>query len=152
MRLIIYTILFALLIPISAQSQLFRKHKKAEYDTLRNGRYYEYWDKENTILSAKGHFSQDSPCKTWKYYHKDGTRRMKVKYRDQLKIKYYTDSGRLDQKGHAVLDLDAKYIHYYWIGPWRFYDSKRKLYRIALFENGNEVKVLYGPEDPIYEE
>jgi len=75
---------------------------------------------------------------------------MKVKYRDNLKIKYYRDSGKLDQKGYAILDLDSEVIHFYWHGIWKYYDDKRKLYRIALYENGEEKEVLKGPEDPIY--
>ena len=141
-----------LLFPHDAEAQLFKKKYVSNSNTLRTGPYYEYWDKDSVYLSAKGHFCNDSPCKTWKYYWKDGTRRMKVKYRDTLKIKYYRESGRLDQKGYAILDLDSKMIHFYWQGIWKFYDKKRRLYRKALFENGNEVMVLYGPEDPIYYE
>ena len=150
MRTITIIILVVLLIPLSAEAQLFRKHKKSENDSLRNGKCYEYWDKEKTIISAKGFFHQGLPVKTWKYYNKDGSRRKKEKYRDNIKIKFYFESGKLDKKGYAKIDYDPKYIHYYWQGRWKYYDHKRKLYRIALFEKGNEVKVLYGPPDPIY--
>lgn len=143
-------ILLGLLMPLSSEAQLFRKHKKQESDSLKNGVHYEYWDKDSTFLSARGHFRHGRPCKTWKYYHKSGKRRMKVKYRDRLKIKYYRDSGKLDQKGYAILDLDSEVIHFYWHGIWKYYDDKRKLYRIALYQNGEEVEVLKGPTDPIY--
>ncbi len=76
--------------------------------------------------------------------------RMKVKYRERLKIKYYTKLGKLNQKGYTMLDLNTEKIHFYWHGIWKYYDDKRKLYRIALYENGAEVKVLSGPEDPLY--
>ncbi|NQT76294.1 MAG: hypothetical protein HQ565_01175 [Bacteroidetes bacterium] len=60
--------------------------------------------------------------------------------------KYYEfwdeDSTRLSAKGHFCHDLPCK--------TWKYYDDKRKLYRIALYENGVEVEILSGPEEPVY--
>ncbi|MCD4725320.1 MAG: hypothetical protein K8R63_10815 [Bacteroidales bacterium] len=148
MRSILFLLSLVVFCSFSAEAQLFRKNRND--NASKNGKYYEFWDKDSTTLSAKGHFCHDLPCKTWKYYYSDGTRRMKVKYRDSLKIKYYTNSGKLDQKGYAMLNLNTENIHFYWHGIWKFYDHKRKLYRIALYENGAEVEVLSGPEEPIY--
>lgn len=75
---------------------------------------------------------------------------MKVKYHKKLKIKYYSPNGRLDMKGYALLDINSQLTHFYWDGLWKYYNPKRKLYRIALYKNGEEIKVLYGPEDPVY--
>jgi antitoxin component YwqK of YwqJK toxin-antitoxin module len=150
MRAFATIIIIGILIPLSVEAQLFRKHKKPANDSLRSGKYCEFWDSDSSTISVKGNYDKGLACKTWKYYYSDGTLRMKVKYRDNLKIKYYTLSGKLDQKGYAVLDLNAKQIHFYWHGRWKYFDDRRKLYRIAQYENGVEVKVLYGPEDPIY--
>lgn len=149
MRNIFLIIVSTFLLSAPTEAQLFKSTQKHQ-DSLTNGSYYEFWDQDSTLLSARGHFCKGRPCKTWKYYYEDGTRRMKVKYRVTLKIKYYTASGKLDQKGYAVMDYNSQQIHFYWHGRWKFYDNKRKLYRIALFENGNEVKILLGPEDPLY--
>ena len=148
MKSIIFLLSLVVLCSFSAEAQLFRKNRND--DPSKNGKYYEYWDKDSIRLSAKGHFCHDHPCKTWKYYHADGTMRMKVKYRNRLKIKYYIPSGKLDQKGFAMLDLNTEHIHFYWHGIWKYYNAKRKLYRIALYENGVEVEILSGPQEPIY--
>lgn len=139
-------------IPFMAGAQLLGRHKAkvTENDSLRNGRYYEYWDFDTTKISAKGHFLNGLPVKTWKYYYKDGTRRMKVKYRENLRIKYYSPAGKLEQKGYAILAFEPEQIHFYWDGIWKYYNPKRKLYRIALYKNGEEISVIYGPEDPVY--
>ena len=133
-----------------AEAQLFRKNKDPEKPGLRNGKYFEYWDADSSRISARGYFDQGRPSKTWKYYHQDGTRRMKVKYREKLKIKYYSQKGTLEKKGHAVLDLDPERIHFYWDGIWKYYDPRRKLYRISMFNMGAETLVIFGPEDPIF--
>lgn len=121
-------------------------------DYVRDGKYYEYWDKDSTKINARGHFCAGTPCKTWKYFNSDGTRRMKVKYRDQLKIKYYSASGKLNKKGFAMLDINSQEVHFYWHGRWKYYDKRRKLYRIAIFSYGEEIELLMGPIDPVYVE
>jgi hypothetical protein len=135
---------------LSSEAQLFKRKNKLQQDSLKTGKYYEYWDRDSLHLSAKGHFCNGRPCKKWKYFHYDGKRRMKVKYNDSLKIKYYGETGRLTHKGYARLDWNEQDTHFYWEGVWRYYDHRRRLYRKALFEKGNEIKVLFGPEDPIY--
>ena len=152
MRIIVIIITIGLLAPLSTEAQIFRKHKRPDNNSKRHGKYCEFWGADSSNISAKGHFCDGLACKTWKYYYSDGTRRMKVKYRDNLKIKYYSQAGKLQQKGYAVLDLNVKNIHFFWQGEWKYYNNRRKLYRIALFENGDEIEVLFGPEEPVYYE
>lgn len=152
MRTLMLLIAALMIVPASADAQLFKGRKKNQCDTLRNGKYTEYWDRDSLHLSAVGHFCCNVPCKRWKYFHYDGTRRMKVKYRDKLKIKYYSDKGKLSHKGYAVLELNSQRTHFYWHGLWKYYDNDRKLYRKALFKYGAEEAVLFGPADPYYEE
>lgn len=150
MKLSFISLFILLLFSLPADAQLFKKNKKQ--DSLRSGKYIEYGYEDTTVVVTKGRFKDGRPCKTWKYYYEDGIIRMKIKYRDRLKIKYYTQSGRLNQKGYAMLDFNAADTHFYWHGIWKYYDDRRKLYRIAIYENGAEVKLLKGPEDPIYYE
>jgi hypothetical protein len=138
------------IIPYFSQAQLIKKKERENQDSLKTVRYFEYWDRDSLHLSAKGHFCNGKPCKRWKYFHYKGKRRMKVKYRDRLKIKYYNDKGRLTHKGYAYLDWNEQDTHFYWDGIWKYYDHKRRLYRKALFKKGDEIEVIMGPEDPIY--
>lgn len=150
MKGIIIILGFLFIVPYTADAQFFKKKKDPENDSLRNGKYYEYWDRDSLHLSARGHFCNGVPCKKWKYFHYEGKRRMKVKYSDDLKIKYYNAKGRLTQKGHATLEWNGQSTHFYWHGLWKYYDHKRKLYRIARFEKGKEVEIIFGPDEPIY--
>ncbi len=148
MKYILPFLAFLIIFTLPSEAQLFKKKK--EQSGQKTGKYTEYSNSDTTIVVAKGHFCESLPCKTWKYYYDEGGMRMKIKYRDRLKIKYYTQSGQLDQKGYAMLDFNAADTHFYWHGRWKYYDERRKLYRIALYENGEEVEVVMGPEDPIY--
>ncbi len=124
--------------------------EKEEKPPVRDGKYYEYWDKDSTRISACGHFCNGKPCKKWKYFHYNGKRRMKSKYGDRIKLKYYRENGRRSEKGYAVLDRSSKAIHFYWQGKWKYYNKKGRLYRVVLFEKGEELKVISGPEEPYY--
>lgn len=112
--------------------------------------YFEYWDKDSTTVNAKGYYCHGLPCKTWRYYHKNGQKRMKIKYRKHLKVKYYRENGKLEKKGRARIDFNAEDIHFYWHGLWKYFDNKRRLYRIAIYQNGEEIELLKGPEYPLY--
>jgi hypothetical protein len=112
--------------------------------------YYEYWDADSTIMNAKGYYCHGLPCKTWRYYHKNGKKRMKVKYGKTLKVKYFRDSGKLEKKGSARLDFSTSDIHFYWHGRWKYFDNRRRLYRVAIYTNGEETRLVKGPEYPLY--
>jgi len=152
MKSIVLFILSMFLIGSQADAQFLKKGEQKENRKDRRIKYFDYWDADSTILNTKGQYRDGMPYKTWRYYHKNGKKRMKVKYGDRLKIKYFKESGQLDKKGYAILDLDPANIHFYWQGTWKYFDERRKLYRIALFENGIETKILMGPEDPVYYE
>lgn len=139
-----------LLIVLSSPAQEGKKEKRPCESCPKHQKYYEYWDSDSTILNARGHYCYGIPCKTWRYYHQNGKRRMKVKYGNRLKIKYYRESGRLEKKGYARLDLNEKDIHFFWHGRWKYYDDKRKLYRIAIYREGEETELIKGPEYPLY--
>ena len=51
-----------------AQNNGRAKTAKTENDSLRNGKYFEYWDFDSTRVSARGYFRDSRPVKTWKYY------------------------------------------------------------------------------------
>ena len=141
---------FAVVLAGTASAQIFKRHAAGQNDSLRNGKYIDFWDADSGQINTKGYFYNNRPVKTWKYYYSDGTRRMKVKYHDKLKIKYYSPTGILEQKGYAVLDINSETIHFFWDGIWKYYKPRRKLYRIATFKMGEETAVIFGPEDPVY--
>ncbi len=152
MKSIILLVCALFIFSLQADAQLFKKKKRSADPQPRHLKYYDYWDADSTILNTKGHFCDGMACKTWRYYHQNGKKRMKVKYSKRLKIKYYKETGQLDKKGYAMLDVDPANIHFYWHGTWKYFDDRRRLYRIALFENGIETKILVGPEDPVFYE
>jgi antitoxin component YwqK of YwqJK toxin-antitoxin module len=147
MRLLILIII--LFLALQGNAQLFSARiNKYDEKGERHGKWVEYWDNEEKFVSAKGNYSHGKPIGKWKYYHLTGKRRMKNKYlKKGIKTKYYYENGKLDHKGWARLNITEKEIRYYWEGVWKYYTPQRKLRRIAIFEKGEEIKILLS-DDP----
>ncbi len=125
-----------------SQAQLFhRKVNRYDENGKRTGLWVNYWDDEKKIPMTKNHFKDDRETGVCKEYHNNGRLRLKFRYyKDRIRVKYYDENRRLEQKGWAVMDFTEKDIHYYWHGKWKFFDKNRKLLRVALYRNGEPVE------------
>ena len=75
-----------------------------------------------------------------KEYHVNGKLRLKFRYhKDRIRVKYYDENRRIEQKGWSVIEYSEKDTHYYWQGKWKFYGDKHKVERIAYYHQGEEV-------------
>ncbi len=140
------TIILLLLLSVAMVNAQFFKKKINQFDDegLREGKWIEYWDKDQQHISARGSFKYGDQIGKWKYFHYEGKRRLKFKYQaNRIKVKYYYESGRLDHKGWARIENSEKELHYFWEGIWKYYSPKGKLIRIALYENGEEKEILF---------
>ncbi len=145
-----FAVILLLILSVTIANAQFLKKKINQFDDegLRKGKWIEYWDNDHKYISACGRFVKGDPVGKWKYYHYDGKRRLKFKYqKDRIKVKYYYESGRLDHKGWARVVNNKKEIHYFWEGIWKYYSTKGKLIRIAVYENGEEKDVIFTLSD-----
>ena len=139
--LLIFCLVF-ILMPAFSTAQLFhRKVNRYDENGKRTGLWVNYWDEEEKIPMTKNHFKDDRETGVCKEYHNNGKLRLKFRYhKDRIRVKYYNEKGRLEQKGWAIMDFAEKEIHYFWHGKWKYYDENRKLIREALYRNGKLVE------------
>ena len=89
---------------------------------------------------SMAYFKDGRETRLSKEYHINGKLRLKFRYyKDRIRVKYYTESRKLEQKGWSVIEYNEDDTHYYWHGKWKFYNNGRKLERVALYENGEEI-------------
>ena len=138
----IFFCLVFILLPVFTTAQLFhRKVNRYDENGKRTGLWVNYWDVEKKIPMTKNHFKDDRETGVCKEYHNNGRLRLKFRYyKDRIRVKYYDENRRLEQKGWAVIDFTEKDIHYYWHGKWKFFNKNRKLLRVALYRNGELVE------------
>ena len=139
-----YTLIYwfvYLMMPLNVHSQLFNKPlNQTDEKGHRVGKWISYWDEGNNIVMSMAIYKDGRETGVSKEYHMNGKLRLKFRYqKNRIRVKYYDESRRLEQKGWAVMKFEEKDLHYYWHGKWKFYDSNRKLNRLSLYEFGEEI-------------
>ena len=70
--------------------------------------------------------------------------RLKLNWRGKrIKMKYYDIERKIEQKGWATIDSNKKNIHFYWHGKWKYFDDRRKLIKVCLYQNGEMAEELF---------
>jgi len=137
-----FSILFFLL-SVSASAQWLKRSLNEHDDSgKRKGLWIEYWDEEEKVPMSKAWFKNDKEYKSKEYYL-NGKIRLKMKWHgERIKIKYYDTNRKIEQKGWAIFDFNKEDIHFYWHGKWKYYNDRRKLIKVCLYQNGEMVKKI----------
>lgn len=132
------------LLSVSASAQLLKKSINKYDDTgKRKGLWITYWDEEKKVPMSKVWFKDDKENRG-KEYHISGKMRLKLKwYGKRIKMKYYDTERKIEQKGWATIDFNKEDIHFYWHGKWKYYDDRRKLIKVCLYQNGEMAEELF---------
>lgn len=120
----------------------FYKWYKNQYDEngKRKGLWITYWDEEEKIPMSVATFKNGYETGVSKEYRQNGNLRLKFRYhKNRMRVKYYDENRKLEQKGWSVIEYNAEDTHYYWHGKWKFYNDKRKIERVGWYENGGEI-------------
>jgi antitoxin component YwqK of YwqJK toxin-antitoxin module len=145
MKKLISLIILVILIPdVSANGITFWPLKRSinRYDTQgrRQGKWVSYWDDDKKIPMNIERYKDGREIGRCRYYYMNGTKRLQFNvYRDgRMKVKYFSDTGKLTEKGWAVMIYDPREIRYSWNGPWKFYENGR-LVKKSEYKMGEEV-------------
>ena len=140
MRNFAFVVICCLLVIPAAGQFWKRKLNRLDEEGRRTGKWITYWDEEEKIPMSKARFERGREVGVSKEYHANGNLRLKFRYqRDRIRVKYYSQDRKLEQKGWSVIEYNVNDTHYYWHGKWKFYDTDRKLQRVSHYSNGEEV-------------
>ncbi|HPE55983.1 MAG TPA: hypothetical protein P5514_04325 [Bacteroidales bacterium] len=126
---------------VGTQAQLFNKKvNRFGEDGLKTGKWITYWDEEEKVPMSIARFDHGKEIGVSKEFHQNGELRMKFRHqKDRIRVKYYSNERKLEQKGWARMEYSKDNVRYYWHGKWKFYNDKRKLVRVTMYQNGEEV-------------
>lgn len=133
-----------ILISFTGNTQiLHRKINRLDEKGCRQGIWIIYLDSARRQPLSKFHFKDGREYRTSRYYHENGTTRVKFRYKGEslVLVKYYDTCGRLTQKGRSLMLYTDKEIRYCWDGAWKFYDNRHRLIRTAEYRKGEELGV-----------
>jgi len=93
------------------------------------------------IFKSKEVYKKGIPIRTWKNYL-DGKLTKKEKYKKDLTatVTYYYSNGKIEKKGKTRTEISKKEVHWFYQGPWKFYDTLGKPTHIIYYENGVSTK------------
>ncbi len=126
-------------------SQFFKRHiNQYNQNGKRKGKWITYWDEAEKIPMSVASFKNGYEVGVSKEFHQNGNLRLKFRYHtSRMRVKYYDENRKLERKGWSVIEYNEADTHYYWHGKWKFYNKKRKIESIALYQNGQEVSSEY---------
>jgi len=144
-RLLFLTVLLTAY-TVSLNAQLFNKKvNQFGEDKKRTGKWISYWDDDKRVPMSKAFYKNGYETRVSKEYHYNGVLRLKFRYYPKkMRVKYFREDGSLEQKGWAVIEYNAEDTHYYWHGPWKYYDTNRKLIKKSIYANSELIdEVIY---------
>lgn len=133
-------IFIILIVTLSVKSQC-RYYNKVDEKGNKTGLWISYWDSEQSIIRSKFQYKDGREFRVGKMFSRDGKIMEKERHvKGRIKIKSYTEDGKLQRKGWAKIDFNAEDLHFYWHGRWKFYGEKRQLTGISIYEKGFFIK------------
>lgn len=93
------------------------------------------------FYKSKEVFNMGMPVRTWKYYM-DGKITRKEKYKKDLsaQVTFYHENGKVEKKGKTKIQISDKEAHWFYDGPWDFYDETGKQTKIVHYNFGLAMK------------
>ena len=140
MRFLFSAALFCLLaLPVKGQFWT-KKLNRLDENGKRTGKWITYWDEDKTVPMSMARFKNGREVGVSKEYHANGKMRLKFRHqKNRIRVKYYSQDRKLEQKGWSVIEYNEIDTHYYWHGKWKFYDANRKIDRISYYSKGEEI-------------
>lgn len=118
------------------------KSRINQYDALgrRQGKWIVWWDEGKKIPMNIEHYKDGREHGRCRHFYMDGTKRLQFNaHKDgRMKVKYYSETGKIEKKGWALMIYTPEEIRYTWNGRWKFYEDG-KCVRKVEYKMGVEV-------------
>jgi antitoxin component YwqK of YwqJK toxin-antitoxin module len=116
-------------------------NKKWDEKGRKHGSWKTYWDDQEKHLMMSSCYNHGKEVGISRTFHENGERISVFKFhKHYVKVKIYDTAGFVDAKGKAILGYDAdSTLNYFWIGKWKFFDSKHRLIRYGYYQKGDEL-------------
>lgn len=111
----------------------------------KNNQQHGYWitytDNSKKTVLTRGRFKKGIQVGKWVYNDFKGTKeRIEIYRGEKIKITHYHPNGKVALTGKGKIKSDSSKLHFYYYGPWHFYNEKGKLQKISYFKNGELIK------------
>lgn len=124
---------------LSFVSVKLNQYSKDEHQVnKRNGKWGEEYSADEGTLVATGKYQAGEKKGTWKTPFNGRKYQKDVIRKEVTKIKKYFPNGSIMEKGQSRLEISDRERHWYYFGPWKYYDEKGKLLYVKNYRLGQK--------------
>jgi antitoxin component YwqK of YwqJK toxin-antitoxin module len=132
-------LLFAFLLLISCRNRINLYVKDENDISRRNGKWKEEYSSDEGALTATGRYRNGEKIGTWKTVFDKKKYQKDIIRKDITKTKKYYPNGKIMEKGQSKLEISDRERHWFYFGPWKFYDGSGKLLYIKNYRQGQKT-------------
>lgn len=124
---------------VSCKTKINQYIKDDKKISRRDGRWKEEYSADEGTLLATGKYRRGEKIGVWKMTL-DGRRYQKDVIRKEItKTKRYFPNGRIMEKGKSKLEISDRERHWFYGGPWKYYNENGKLLYIKVYHQGQKI-------------
>lgn len=137
MQKLSYLLIFLVLVSCKTKTNQYVTDEKKV--SKRDGKWKEEYSADEGTLNAIGKYKMGEKVGVWKMtlngrrYQKDVIRK------DITKTKRYFPNGKIMEKGKSKIEISDRERHWFYDGPWKYYDESGKLLYIKVYHQGQKT-------------
>ncbi|WP_295212889.1 MULTISPECIES: hypothetical protein [Chryseobacterium] len=124
---------------ISCKTKLNQYIQDERKVSRRNGKWVEEYSADEGTLVASGRYKNGEKVRTWKTSFNGRKYQKDVIRKEVTKTQKYFPNGNIMEKGKSRLEISDHEQHWFYFGPWRYYDENGKLLYIKVYRQGQKT-------------
>lgn len=124
---------------VSCTAKLNQYIKDEHQVNKRNGKWLEEYSVDEGTLVATGRYQTGEKKGTWKTSFNGRKYQKDVIRKEVTKTKKYFPNGNIMEKGQSRLEISDRERHWFYFGPWKYYDENGKLLYINNYQLGRKI-------------
>ncbi|WP_307449152.1 MULTISPECIES: hypothetical protein [Chryseobacterium] len=136
-KIILFILMLAFL--ASCTSKMNQYIKDDHNVNKRHGKWKEEYSADDGTMVALGKYRNGEKTGTWKTYLGNRLYEKNKIRKDITRTKRYYPDGKLMESGQSKLEVSDHERHWFYFGPWKYYNKEGKLSYIKIYNNGNKT-------------
>ncbi|SEN08385.1 hypothetical protein SAMN05421856_11447 [Chryseobacterium taichungense] len=131
--------LLIFLVLVSCKTKINQYVKDEKKVSKRDGKWKEEYSADEGILHATGKYRMGEKVGVWKM-NLNGRKYQKDVIRKGItRTKRYFPNGKIMEKGQSKIDISENERHWFYYGPWEYYNDTGKLLYIKIYNQGQKT-------------
>jgi len=117
-------------------NQYIKDEKKV---SKRHGKWIEEYSSDEGTLTATGRYRNGEKIGIWKTSFKNKKYQKDIIKKGIIKTVKYHPNGSIMERGQSKMEISDRERHWFYFGPWKYYNDEGKLMYIKNYTNGQKT-------------